>query len=118
MTNCWEYKSCGCQPGGENICESGVCPAATTLNAHGINNGINAGRSCWAIKGTLCGGKAQRTFTEKLARCMNCDFYSKVRREEGVSYSGTKIIMSMLKALGDISKDIPERPDSSVQVSI
>jgi len=33
--------------------------------------------------GTLCGGKTQGTYAQKLGSCMSCDFYLAVRGEEG-----------------------------------
>jgi len=80
--NCWQVKNCGRQPGGPRAGELGVCPAATT-GMTGINGGTNAGRICWAVAGTLCGGKVQGTFAQKAANCMDCPFYRTVRQEEG-----------------------------------
>lgn len=94
--NCWEYKQCGRQPGGEKTGELGVCPVSTQRQAHSINSGINGGRACWAIEGTLCGGKVQGTFAQKMGNCMECDFYNLVRREEGANYKGTREIIQKL----------------------
>ena len=80
-TNCWQAKNCGRQPGGAKAGELGVCPAATVSN--GLNGGTNGGRICWALAGTLCGGKVQGTFAQKVANCMQCPFYLTVKREEG-----------------------------------
>ena len=54
--NCWEFKQCGRQKGGENAGDLGVCPAATEEAADGLNCGKKGGRACWALAGTLCGG--------------------------------------------------------------
>jgi len=83
--NCWQAKNCGRQPGGPKVRELGVCPAAATESS-GINGGTNGGRICWAIAGTLCGGKVQGTFAQKAANCMECPFYAQVRHEEGASF--------------------------------
>lgn len=91
--NCWEHKTCGRQPGGENTQELGICPVAKHTKAHGINHGINGGRACWAIEGTLCGGEVQGTFAQKMGNCMDCDFYSQVRQEEGTDYKGSREII-------------------------
>ena len=80
--NCWEIKQCGRQPGGAKAAELGVCPASTA-SLHECNGGRYGGRVCWAIAGTLCGGKVQGTFAQKAANCMNCEFYQTVKREEG-----------------------------------
>jgi hypothetical protein len=80
--NCWEFKKCNREPGGAKVAELGVCPA-TREQISGMNGGTREGRICWAIAGTLCGGKTQGTFATKAANCMNCDFYVAVKREEG-----------------------------------
>jgi len=80
--NCWEFMRCGREPGGKKVKELGVCPAAIDSSANGINSGKNAGRICWAITGTLCGGKVQGTFAEKRFSCMCCDFFKKIKEEE------------------------------------
>ncbi|MCK4382718.1 MAG: hypothetical protein KAW66_05430 [Candidatus Lokiarchaeota archaeon] len=80
--NCWEFKKCGREAGGDKTEEFGVCPAATDTNVNGVNTGLNGGRSCWVIAGTLCGGAVQGVFAEKLANCVSCDFYDKVLNEE------------------------------------
>jgi hypothetical protein len=84
--NCWEHKKCGREPNGIKVKELGICPAAINIKANGINCGINGGRACWAITGTLCGGKVQGSFAEKLGNCMNCEFYKIVQNEEGAAW--------------------------------
>jgi hypothetical protein len=49
-----------------------------------MNGGHNAGRICWAVPGTLCGGAVQGDLAAKLDSCCACDFYARVRAEEGV----------------------------------
>jgi len=83
--NCWEVKKCGRQPGGAKVSELGVCPAATTP-ADGANGGKNGGRICWALTGTLCGGKVQGRFAQKLDNCTQCEFYIAVRQDEGANF--------------------------------
>jgi hypothetical protein len=80
--NCWEFKNCGRHPGGPRITEMGVCPAATEMRVNGMNGGSNGGRACWAIAGTLCGGRQRGTYAVKLETCMRCDFYQLVIRDE------------------------------------
>ena len=84
-TNCWEFKKCGRQPGGPKVAEFGVCPAAADISSAGVNGGTNGGRLCWAVSGTLCGGKVQGTFAQKLVNCSTCEFYKLVQQEEGRS---------------------------------
>ncbi len=83
--NCWEYKKCGRQPGGERIIEFGVCPASTEKRVHGIHGGVNGGRCCYVIAGTFCEGKAQGVYAQKLARCGDCDFFRLLMSEEGMA---------------------------------
>lgn len=95
--NCWEYKKCGREPGGAKAIELGVCAAATDKRVNGMNSGVNGGRACWAITGTLCGGKVQGTFASKLANCMQCEFYQMVGIEEGANQEGAKAILAKLR---------------------
>lgn len=94
--NCWEFKQCGRQPGGQKTHELGVCPAAIEKRTDGINQGKNAGRCCWAIAGTLCKGEVQGVFAHKVANCMKCDFFQLVAQEEG---SGAAKLLDVLKRL-------------------
>lgn len=84
--NCWEVMRCGREPGGARVAELGECPAATYRGATGVNGGVCGGRLCWAITGTLCGGATQGTFAEKQVTCLSCEFYGRVRREEGLGF--------------------------------
>ncbi len=54
---CWEMKNC--PPERRNS-----CPAYP-----------NDGSSCWMVTGTLCGGKEQGSYREKMANCRKCDVY-------------------------------------------
>lgn len=84
--NCWEAKNCGRIPGGAKAAEMGVCPAHGDTKSNGINKGKNAGRYCWAVSGTFCGGKVQGSFADKQLSCMSCDFFKKVKTEEGPGF--------------------------------
>ena len=94
--NCWEAKKCGRQPGGEKNSDLGICPAAITFDAHGINDGTNGGRACWAIEDTMCSEKYHITFSQKSGTCLNCDFYIAVRNEERCNFKNSKEILSKL----------------------
>lgn len=83
--NCWEVMKCGREPGGAQAGELGACPSAEDQRFDGVNNGKNGGRFCWAVAGTLCGGKQQGTFAQKLENCFNCRFYREVELQEGKS---------------------------------
>lgn len=95
--NCWEIKKCGRQPGGDKTKELGVCKAATEKKTQGVNGGDFAGRCCWAIAGTLCGGKVQGNFALKMANCTNCDFYRSVYQEEGKAIKPTSEILALMR---------------------
>lgn len=84
--NCWEFKKCGREPGGAKAKELGVCPAAVDTKHDGLHGGKNAGRACWFIAGTLCAGEVQGTFAKKYRDCAVCDFYNKVKDEEGIEF--------------------------------
>ena len=81
--NCWEIKGCGRQTGGAKVAELGVCPAATDKSCDGVHGGRNAGRICWAVSGTLCGGKKQGTFAVKQMSCMTCEVLRQAKAEVG-----------------------------------
>lgn len=83
LLNCWEHHKCGREPGGKNVAESGVCPAASATVFDGVHGGIAAGRACWVVAGTMCGGVVQGTFAQKYQSCEACSFYQKVCLEEG-----------------------------------
>ena len=69
--NCWEYKKCGREHGGAKVAELGICPASP-----------DHGRECWAVAGTLCGGKVQGTEAEKIGNCRQCEFYKGVMMDD------------------------------------
>jgi len=73
---------CGRQPGGENVQEHGICPAALPNKYDGINEGKNGGRLCWVVAGTFCKKQVQGTFAQKLINCVNCEFFKMVQDEE------------------------------------
>jgi len=94
--NCWEYKKCGREPNGLKAVELGVCPASTEKRTDGINSGLNGGRACWALTGTLCGGVVQGSFASKLGNCMKCEFYQLVGAEEGPNHQSARDILKLL----------------------
>ncbi|MGD2079842.1 MAG: hypothetical protein PVG55_00920 [Nitrospirota bacterium] len=55
--NCWEYKQCGMEVARQ-------CPAYP-----------GAGRICYMVAGTLCGGGPLLNYDQKAKNCMQCDFY-------------------------------------------
>ena len=95
--NCWEFKKCGRQPGGEKVKELGVCPVVVAVAADGIHEGRKGGRACWVVSGTFCGGKVQGTFAEKIGNCLNCEFYKTVKAEEGKHFLSLGSILNRIK---------------------
>ncbi len=95
--NCWEVKQCGREPGGENAEETGICPATTHERMDGIHGGKNAGRTCWVVAGTFCGGRIQGTFAQKYGDCAMCDFFLKVKFEEKTAYEFIPTILNRLE---------------------
>lgn len=81
--NCWEFMNCGRETGGRKESELGTCPSALEERLHGLNYGVNGGRICWAVEGTLCGGKIQDNYSRKVELCLQCGFYRRVCFEEG-----------------------------------
>lgn len=95
--NCWEYKKCGREPGGKNVTELGVCPAATAKGMDGMHRGDNAGRACWVIAGTYCGGVIQGVYAAKIKDCAACDFFKGVVAEEVKDPSEITRLLQALK---------------------
>jgi hypothetical protein len=95
--NCWEFKGCGREPGGKNASAMGVCPAATDTKLEGVHSGKNAGRACWVIAGTMCNGQVQGIFAQKYHDCRMCDFYQKVKEEEGEDFLITVDLIRMIE---------------------
>ncbi len=94
--NCWEFKKCGREPGGAKVNELGVCPATIEVKLHGTHGGKNAGRACWVVAGSMCGGKVQGTFAQKYGNCVKCDFFQKLKEEEGVHYELSATLLAKL----------------------
>jgi len=82
--NCWELKKCGKEMNGGRKTEDNVCPASAETKLNGVHGGINAGRACWIVNGTLCKGKhPQGVFEKKYVECLcSCNFLQKVKSEE------------------------------------
>ncbi len=62
MMNCWEFKKCESKED---------CPAYVK----------RAGKVCWIVAGTMCGGEVQGTFAKKIRTCIECDFYKYINKE-------------------------------------
>jgi hypothetical protein len=95
--NCWEFKKCGRERGGDREKELGCCPAALEPALDSLHGGKNAGRACWVIAGTLCEGMVQGSFAKKHLGCTACDFYQLVEKEEGAVYLLSTVLLKRLK---------------------
>ena len=95
--NCWEFKKCGRIPGGEHEHDLGICPVVQEKRLDGVHHGENAGRACWVVAGTLCGGKVQGTFAKKYEHCEKCDFFAAVEKEESYDYLLSVHLLKKLK---------------------
>jgi hypothetical protein len=82
---------CERQPGGKKVGELGICPVTINEELDGAHGGIAAGRACWAVVGSFCGGKVQGTYAEKLKDCTKCAFMALVKREEELTSLGFSI---------------------------
>jgi len=84
--NCWEFKNCGRESAETTTHDLGVCPAAIAHQVDGVNSGVNGGRVCWAVAGTLGQSEDAKTctatFSEKIVDCVLCDFYQYVLDHE------------------------------------
>ncbi len=96
--NCWEYKNCGRQTQGDKTGKLGICPASQETKLNLANGGTNAGRACWVVVGTFCGGKTQGTYASKITNCSQCDFYQQVRETEGFNYLNTQDLLKRLRS--------------------
>ncbi len=94
--NCWDFKKCGREAGTAN--GPGLCPVVIEQRLHTIHGGDRAGRACWMVAGTMCGGEKQGTFAMKYDNCSKCDFYQLVKREEGGNFHLSAVLNSRLRA--------------------
>ncbi len=94
--NCWEVMGCGRGPEEHKKTGRQPCPAATDKKLDGTHGGKNAGRVCWVLAGTYCGGKPQGSFAQKLPDCSRCNFYRRVRKEEGFKFVPSTTLHKML----------------------
>lgn len=95
--NCWEVMNCGREPSGKNVYEMGECPASTYDKLDGAHGGKNAGRVCWVVAGTMCGGEVVGSFARKYQDCRKCEFYQLVKQEEGDNFLITINLINWLK---------------------
>ncbi|UCB44498.1 MAG: HAMP domain-containing histidine kinase [Spirochaetota bacterium] len=90
--NCWEYLLCDYGPTSKN-----PCSAAVDTTSEGVNNGKNAGRICWTLPDTLCFKKPMGKFDEKRDICFSCEFFQRVKLEEGNLFQLFKVAQGVQK---------------------
>ena len=83
---------------GRGLGQAEPCPAALDVTSAGVNGGINAGRICWMVPGTLCFGEPQGDFVDKQETCLNCRFFQQVRDEEGAEFRFVKLAQGIRDA--------------------
>jgi anti-anti-sigma regulatory factor len=69
LQNCWEFKQCG---------EEKTCSAATATQHDGQFGGLNGGRYCAFIEDNECFDSKKTDPGEKLATCVQCEFYHEI----------------------------------------
>ncbi len=82
--NCWEVRDCGRTERGKD----GTPPCAVVLarHANGVNSGVNGGRVCWSIVGSLCSDrKVASDLSGEQSNCTTCGFFQQVWDEEGIA---------------------------------
>lgn len=99
LLNCWEHEKCGREPNGSNAHNLGICPATIETKLNGVHGGTNAGRSCWVVAGTFCGGAVQGVFAQKYMTCKDCGFYQKVQQE---NFSDFQVSVSLIQKLREV----------------
>jgi len=84
--NCWDFNQCGREHGGKNIEKLGKCHSIKYKSFNGINGGLFGGRYCWHIAGTFQDGEPTCIQLGKIESCDICEFYLKVKEEEGDNF--------------------------------
>jgi len=84
--NCWDFNQCGREHGGKNIKTLGKCHSVQYKSFNGINGGLFGGRYCWHISGTYQDGEPTCVHLDKVESCDVCEFYLKVKKEEGKNF--------------------------------
>jgi len=93
--NCWQFMGCGRGVGAQS-----PCPAAVDKICDGVNGGANAGRVCWCVAGTFCFGRTQGDFAQKMDVCFECEFFERVKEEEGPRFQLLKLAEGVLDVSG------------------
>ncbi len=95
--DCWEFMECGRGPGAARGSGLEPCAAARDSRLHGTHGGRNAGRACWVVAGTQCGGVVGGTYASKFRDCRQCPFYAAVKREEHSAFKLSPGLLDQLR---------------------
>ncbi len=87
---------CGRNHGEGSDAREHACPTFSEIRLDGIHGGRNAGRACWVVAGTMCGGDTQGLFASKLGKCVMCDFYKMVRLEEKENFRSPSQLIDVI----------------------
>jgi len=88
LLNCWQFKKCGREPGGNNVLKTGICPVAIEIGADGVHNGKNGGRCCWVITNSAFEGDTPHGLClNRIQGCRECDFYLFVEKSEKLLFA-------------------------------
>ncbi len=92
---CWEYTKCGRELEGKKVSEFGHCPAA-----------LSPDNNCWFVAGTMCSGKIEGTYAQKIDTCVICGYYNKMQ-EFNAKQPKTRFFLfgQYLSGLGLITTD-------------
>ncbi len=94
--NCWEFHKCGRELK-TGLHEKNACPVSTEIRLNKVHDGYQAGRACWVIAGTHCRGEVQGDFARKYSNCEKCEFYRRVKLEEGPRFQLSIVLLNKLK---------------------
>jgi hypothetical protein len=104
--NRWEFKKCGREAGGAKEKEFGTCPAVLIRELDENHGGKNAGRVCWIVAGTMCGGKVQGSFATKIDNCKKCVFFCSVEQEESSQSILVSLLLSKMRKTPTVSSTV------------
>ena len=96
--NCWEFKKCGRELGGNKALDLGLCLAVIEVSLDGDHDGEFGGRACWVLAGTKCNGHILGTFAQKYKECEKCDFYEYVKKQEGDEFLPAATLLKRIES--------------------
>lgn len=92
--NCWDFQGCEHGAGGNGGRPEGQCCRAFREEIlDGVNGGLNGGRACWAVAGSLAVDLGACTCR---GPCVRCRFRKTVFQEEAGDFLDTFTILEKL----------------------